>query len=34
MSDIVFVQPLGMNWEPNRKDMTRIANIMPPIGLC
>ncbi|MDD8025050.1 MAG: radical SAM protein [Acidobacteriota bacterium] len=34
MGRLVLVQPLGMNWEPNRKDMSRIANIMPPIGLC
>lgn len=34
MSRIVLVQPLGTNWEPGRKDMSRIANIMPPIGLC
>jgi len=34
VSRIILVQPLGMNWEPGRKDMSRVANIMPPIGLC
>lgn len=34
MSEITLVQPCGMNWEPQRRDMSRIANIMPPIGLC
>jgi radical SAM superfamily enzyme YgiQ (UPF0313 family) len=31
---ILFVHPLGENWMPGRKDLSRIANIMPPIGLC
>lgn len=31
---ILFVHPLGVNWMPGQKDMSRIANIMPPIGLC
>lgn len=30
----LFIHPLGMNWMPGEKDMSRIANIMPPIGLC
>ena len=34
MAQIALVQPCGMNWEPRQKDMSRIANIMPPIGLC
>ena len=31
---ILLIHPLGMNWMPGEKDMARIANIMPPIGLC
>jgi len=31
---ILFIHPLGVNWMPGSKDMSRIANIMPPIGLC
>ncbi|NQU42620.1 cobalamin B12-binding domain-containing protein [bacterium] len=31
---ILFVHPLGVNWMPGQKDMSRIANIMPPLGLC
>lgn len=31
---ILFIHPLGVNWMPGEKDMSRIANIMPPIGLC
>ncbi len=31
---IFFIHPLGINWVPGRKDMSRIANIMPPVGLC
>ncbi|MFP4381137.1 MAG: B12-binding domain-containing radical SAM protein [Candidatus Sumerlaeia bacterium] len=31
---ILFIHPLGVNWMPGQKDMSRIANIMPPIGLC
>jgi anaerobic magnesium-protoporphyrin IX monomethyl ester cyclase len=34
MSSIVLVQPCGMNWEPGARDMSRVVNIMPPIGLC
>jgi len=31
---IFLVHPLGANWVPGEKDMSRLANIMPPIGLC
>ncbi|UCE58699.1 MAG: cobalamin-dependent protein [Phycisphaerales bacterium] len=31
---ILFIHPLGVNWTPGERDMSRIANIMPPIGLC
>ncbi len=31
---ILLIHPLGTNWTPDGKDMSRIANIMPPIGLC
>ncbi len=31
---ILFIHPLGVNWMPGETDMSRIANIMPPIGLC
>lgn len=31
---ILLVHPLGVNWIPGDGDMSRIANIMPPIGLC
>ncbi|MGB2984508.1 MAG: radical SAM protein [Phycisphaerae bacterium] len=31
---ILLVHPLGVNWMPGEEDMSRIANIMPPIGLC
>ncbi len=31
---ILFIHPLGVNWIPGEEDMSRIANIMPPIGLC
>lgn len=31
---ILLIHPLGVNWVPGRKDMSRIANIMPPLGLC
>ncbi len=31
---ILFIHPLGVNWRPGESDMARIANIMPPIGLC
>ncbi len=31
---IVFVHPLGANWIPGEKDISRLANIMPPMGLC
>ena len=37
MSDkksILLVHPLGENWVPGERDMSRIANIMPPLGLC
>lgn len=33
MSSILLVQPLGVNWNPEEKDMSRVVNIMPPIGL-
>ena len=31
---ILFVNPPGMNWVVGEKDVTRIVNIMPPVGLC
>ena len=31
---ILLIHPLGENWMPGQKDMSRLANIMPPIGLC
>ncbi len=31
---ILFIHPKGENWMPGEADMSRIANIMPPIGLC
>ncbi|MGD8885809.1 MAG: cobalamin-dependent protein, partial [Gammaproteobacteria bacterium] len=31
---IVLIHPQGENWVAGETDMTRIANIMPPIGLC
>ncbi len=34
MAKILFIQPLGENWTRGQKDMARIANIMPPLGLC
>ncbi len=30
---ILFVHPLGVNWMPGEQDMSRIANIMAPLGL-
>lgn len=30
---ILFVHPLGVNWMPGETDMSRIANIMAPLGL-
>ena len=30
---ILFVHPLGQNWTPGERDMSRIANIMAPMGL-
>lgn len=30
---ILFVHPLGQNWMPGEQDMSRIANIMAPMGL-
>ncbi len=30
---ILFVHPLGVNWIPGEQDMSRIANIMAPMGL-
>jgi radical SAM superfamily enzyme YgiQ (UPF0313 family) len=30
---ILFIHPLGINWVPGETDMSRIANIMPPLGL-
>lgn len=34
MGKIVLVQPYGLNWEPGQNDMSRVVNIMPPIGIC
>ncbi|OGD12003.1 MAG: B12-binding domain-containing radical SAM protein [Candidatus Aminicenantes bacterium RBG_13_62_12] len=34
MGKIILVQPCGLNWEAGQRDMSRLANIMPPIGLC
>ncbi len=31
--NVLLVHPLGMNWLPGEKDMSRVANIMPPLGL-
>jgi len=31
---IVLIHPQGENWVAGETDMTRLANIMPPIGLC
>lgn len=31
---VLLIHPLGVNWMPGEKDMSRVANIMPPIGLC
>ena len=31
---LLLIHPLGVNWTPGEPDMSRIANIMPPIGLC
>jgi len=30
---VLFIHPLGVNWMPGEKDMSRIANIMLPIGI-
>jgi radical SAM superfamily enzyme YgiQ (UPF0313 family) len=30
----LFIHPQGNNWLPGKRDLTRFANIMPPIGLC
>jgi len=30
---VLLVHPLGVNWKPGEPDMSRIVNIMPPIGL-
>jgi radical SAM superfamily enzyme YgiQ (UPF0313 family) len=30
---ILFIHPLGVNWVPGEMDMSRISNIMPPLGL-
>ena len=30
---ILLIHPLGDNWMPGQTDMSRIANILPPIGL-
>ncbi len=30
---IFFVHPLGVNWMPGERDMSRIANIMAPLGI-
>ncbi|MCP5003430.1 MAG: radical SAM protein, partial [Planctomycetes bacterium] len=30
---ILLIHPLGVNWMPGETDMSRIANIMPPLGL-
>ena len=31
---IYLIHPMGVNWMPGETDISRIANIMPPIGLC
>jgi len=31
--NILFIHPLGVNWMPGEQDMSRIVNIMAPIGL-
>lgn len=31
---VLFVHPQGSNWLPGKRDLTRFANIMPPIGIC
>ena len=31
---LYLIHPLGENWMPGETDMSRIANIMPPLGLC
>ena len=31
---ILFIHPLGENWVAGEEDVSRVANIMPPIGLC
>ena len=30
---VLLIHPLGDNWMPGQTDMSRIANILPPIGL-
>ncbi len=30
---ILLIHPLGVNWTPGEQDMSRIANIMAPLGL-
>lgn len=30
---ILLVHPLGMNWMPGEQDLSRVVNIMPPMGL-
>ncbi|MFW6286945.1 MAG: B12-binding domain-containing radical SAM protein, partial [Candidatus Sumerlaeota bacterium] len=34
MAKILFIHPLGENYTRGREDMARLANIMPPLGLC
>ncbi len=31
---LYLIHPLGENWMPGEIDMSRVANIMPPLGLC
>ncbi len=31
---IILIHPAGMNWTLGEKDISRSANIIPPIGLC
>ena len=31
---VVLIHPMGECWIAGEKDVSRIANIMPPLGLC
>ena len=31
---VLFIHPQGNNWLPGEQDLTRFANIMPPVGVC